>query len=400
MYSIFRTPQKHHKIFDSVMRIISFLPLKIYLQKKSKTHRIYYGFYTHSLGHVLHEFDYVFQLSTKKQSPSIIIFEKSQFTQQITCYYRSKGYKVLTGGFLNYLIGLNYNALKDFIFLISMGHEFLFIRNHRYSTLELSLKFTNYLDIRFNWNNNNTLWENLKLDKKIFEKLNININEKYVTVQIKTNKANQNIMETNPNIYFKVLKILNDHGYKIIFMGREKMPTEWQCLNIIDYANSQDASFSNDLSLTKYSHLNLSTASGFFLIADLLHIPSCVVNVWQVLWPPFDSNTVFIPQLLKRAGKIVSLYEQVDLNFEYSTHIVREINNLLNKYEPVETDSDIILETILDILNNEHKLNNVLRDQLNIPARFKSLPLNLVESQISKKLIESYPEYLFNFPAD
>jgi putative glycosyltransferase (TIGR04372 family) len=376
------------------MQTISILPLKIYLQKISKNHKIYYGFYTHSLGHVLSEFDYVYQLSRLVQNSSIIIFERSQFTQEITHYFKLKGHKVLTGGFLNYLIGLNYNSVKDYIFLVSLGHEFSFIRKHKYSTFELSLKFSDYAVLRFEHNKNSTLLEKLPLNNDIFKKLNINVNEKYVTVQIKTIKANQNIIQSNPHLYFKILKTLHDYGYKIIFMGREKLPLEWHSLNIVNYANSQHTSFSNDLILTKYSHLNISTASGFFLIADLLHVPSCVINVWQVLWPPFDSNTVFIPQLLKQGSRTVSIFEQVDLNFEYSTHLVSDMSDLLSKYDPIEINPDIILKTILDILNNKYEINHVLRNQLNIPSKFKGFPLNVVESKISRNFLESYPEYL------
>jgi putative glycosyltransferase (TIGR04372 family) len=378
------------------MKTISALPLKIYLKKISKTRKVYYGFYTHSLGHVLIEFDYVYQLSRLEENSGIIIFERSQFTKEITHYFKVKGHKVSTGGFLNYLIGLNYSNVKNFVSLVSLGHEFPFIRNHKYSSLELSLKFSEYAVLRFDLNKNNTLLENLTLNNNIFKELNINVNEKYITVQIKTEKANQTIIQSNPHILLKILKTLSDYGYKIIFMGREKLPTEWQNLNIINYANSPNASFSNDLILTKFSTLNLSTASGFFLIADLLHVPSCVINVWQILWPPFDPNTTFIPQLLKQGNRIVPIYEQVQLNFKYSTHLADDISDLLSKYDPVEVELNIVLKTIRDILNNDYKPNLFLRDQVNFPIEFKSLPLNFVESKISRSFLETYPEYVLN----
>jgi putative glycosyltransferase (TIGR04372 family) len=378
------------------MKTISSLPLEIYLKKISRTRKVYYGFYTHSLGHVLTEFDYVYQLSRLEKNASIIIFERSQFTKEITHYFKIRGHKVLTGGLLNYLIGLNYSNVKDFVSLISLGHEFPFIRNHKYSTLELSLKFSEYANLRFNLNKNNTLLENLTLNNNIFKELNINLSEKYITVQIKTNKANQTIIQSNPHVLLKILKTLSNYGYKIVFMGREKLPTEWQNLNIVNYANSPNASFSNDLILTKFSTLNLSTASGFFLIADLLHVPSCVINVWQILWPPFDSNTTFIPQLLKQADKIVPLCEQIELNFKYSTHLADDLSDLLSKYDPVEIDSTIILKTIKNILNKDYNLNLFLRDQINCTNEFKRYPPNFVESRISQNFLETYPEYVLN----
>lgn len=392
-YPIFRTPNRAYPLFDLFMKKISILPLKFYLQKVSKNKKIYFGFYTHSLGHVLHEFDYVYQLTIIEDTPSILIFEKSLFTQEIQHYFKLQGHKVFTGGLLNYLIGLNFDKLKDYIFLVSLGHEFSYIRKNKYSTLELATKFSNYSDLRFNFNNNKTVWENLSLGEGIFDNLNLNKNQKYVTVQIKTSRANQNIVESNLNLYFKVLKTLNNLGYKIILMGREKKPAEWGNLDLIDYANSKFVSFSNDLCLIKYSNLNLSTASGFFLLADMLHVPSCVVNVWQILWPPFDSNTVFLPQLLMHRGSLVSFNEQVHLNFIFSTHRESEIAELLKNYKPIELPSSVIIATVKDILENNYNVNITLRDQVTIPPEYEILPLNFIESKISNHVLLSYPEY-------
>jgi putative glycosyltransferase (TIGR04372 family) len=394
-YSFFRTPSVSSYFVDLIHSKCLIHPLRIFLKSISHNYEIYFGFYTHSIGHTLQEFDYLFQIITENQKRKIVIFEKSPFTKEVKALLEKMNIVVIDSGYINYIFGLLYYKLQDLIHFTSLGHEFDYIRSSHLTTSQLIDKNNEYIKIRYITNSNKTIWEKVELNETILQQLNLGLTDKYVTIQIKTSPANQNLVKTDPELYSESLRKLVFMGYKIVLMGRENLPSVWKEFNIIDYANSENATFNNDLVLMKNSSLNLGTASGFCYLADMLHKPSIVVNGWQLTMPPYDNASVIIPQLLSKNGQLLTISKQLDLNYKFLTYKSEDIEYLLHTYEIVDIHPNLVLETVIDLLNKDYFCS--IKSHPKIKGKFlgnKTL-LQSVESNFSKAFIRNFGDHFF-----
>lgn len=131
----------------------------------------------------------------------------------------------------------------------------------------------------------------------------LNIQKKYVVIQIKTEKVNGTLKPLSPDLFLKSIKYFQDKDYQIVFAGREVCPKIFLDNKVIDYANSKYASSLNDFLLIGDSSLVIASASGFCFLPESLEKPLLVVNAHHIK-QYFGPRTIYLPTLLSRRSKV------------------------------------------------------------------------------------------------
>ena len=144
--------------------------------------------------------------------------------------------------------------------------------------------------------------------------------ERYVVLQIKDTAGNASFKPTDPESYVAVISKLRATDVKVIFAGREKMPTRFSQLGVLDYANSKVATPTNDFFLVRGATAVLSSGSGFSMIADTLGVPILIVNVWNFLWAG-SSRTLVIPSVLSVSEKDLTFDAQLSMTMSVGQNL-------------------------------------------------------------------------------
>lgn len=166
-------------------------------------------------------------------------------------------------------------------------------------------------------------------------------------IQIKAEFSSGSPEATNAETYLPALKHLRGQGYRLVFVGREKMPDVFSGLGIVDYANSPLASFKNDLILFSNASFALVGASGISQFADLMGIPYVMVNAWMISSQPLSHACVVVPALARsrETGELLTISDQVQQYNRTGTHFP------LGLLEPVQPDAADTLAAVAEALD-------------------------------------------------
>ena len=132
---------------------------------------------------------------------------------------------------------------------------------------------------------------------------NLNISDKYIVIQIKTQKGNGTFRPASPELYLESIKYFQDKGYEIVLAGREMCPRIFLDNNVINYAGSKYASALNDFLLIGHCSLVIASASGFCMIAENLDKPILTINSIHLI-QHFGRRTILLPTLLSRRKEL------------------------------------------------------------------------------------------------
>ncbi|HSX24415.1 MAG TPA: TIGR04372 family glycosyltransferase [Candidatus Andersenbacteria bacterium] len=169
-------------------------------------------------------------------------------------------------------------------------------------------------------------------------------------VHLKTNIMNATAQVTDPETYIPAIKYLIDHGYKPVFVGREKMPEIFNQLPIINYANSSKANFLHDLQLFSLAKVAITGGSGIAWIADTFNTPVLYLNSWHVCMSPWSQKCVYVPTRIKNnTGYYLSFFDQFELYKKTAFSDYGDVF-LFTEYTPINASSEDILCGLTELL--------------------------------------------------
>jgi putative glycosyltransferase (TIGR04372 family) len=165
--------------------------------------------------------------------------------------------------------------------------------------------------------------------------------ERYVVLQIKDTAGNASFKPTDPESYLSAISHMQDSGVTVVFAGREKMPTKFAQLGVLDYANSNLATPINDFHLVRSARAVLSSGSGFSMIAGSLGVPLLIVNVWNYLWSG-SRYTLVIPSVLSVSETDLTVDAQIALTMDVGQNL--PFTKTEKAINCIDASSDQILE--------------------------------------------------------
>ncbi|HSX13412.1 MAG TPA: TIGR04372 family glycosyltransferase [Chlamydiales bacterium] len=195
----------------------------------------------------------------------------------------------------------------------------------------------------------------------LLEKLGI-AGKKLALIHIKNYVMNSAAALTNPNTYLPSMGMLKDLGYKLVFVGREKMPEQFRQFDILNYAESFFASLKHDVLLFQSCELAMVT-SGISNLAECYDKAFLYINSWHVGLCPFSKWSIFLPALVKKkTGKWLKFSAQNDLYHEVTTMHERFPYDC---YIPRNANGDEILHAAEELLSlmKEYKPRSFLQER-------------------------------------
>jgi putative glycosyltransferase (TIGR04372 family) len=190
------------------------------------------------------------------------------------------------------------------------GQTFLY----QISKEEVSEAWANYYRVRALTRNLSPLAEGIGVDPDLLSFLG-NRTEKLALIHIKLHVANATAAPTNPENYVDALRYLQGQGYRLIFVGREPMPSVFRNLGALNYAESPVATYKHDLQIFSLASIAITAGSGIALIPDCMNIPLVYLDSWHIGMPLFSRNCVMVPALVRsrETGRLLTLAEQIKL---------------------------------------------------------------------------------------
>lgn len=308
----------------------------------------------------------------KKLKKKRFIFITQKFDNYIFVqkYLNNYFYKVIFSDFVYMLLLPLMLKDKPYILEIGVGATKWNIKNfdkkkynqNKFYFQEKNYFFSNQLKKYQNilFENQNGL-ENLHFTvSKNLEK-KIDLDKKIILVHIKSEIVNATGQSLDFSTYLKLLDYLKKKNFFIILIGRDKLPREF--LNYIDlnYANSSDASFENDLALTKICYASIYNASGIFYASTVMNKPFLYLNSWHNFNIPSMTKkySVEVPALVNFNDKKLTFKEQIELYQEiYNSDQVSD-SFPSKTHSCINASADEILNGFLELehaIENEKKL--------------------------------------------
>lgn len=140
--------------------------------------------------------------------------------------------------------------------------------------------------------------------------------EKLALIHIRTGVVNATAKPTDPETYLEALEYLVDLGYRLIFVGREKMPEVFRRYQAINYSESNVASFKNDIQLFNLADMAITAGSGISYLADCYDKPYLYLNAWHLDQVTFSRKCIFVPTLVREvSGEFLKFSEQIELYY-------------------------------------------------------------------------------------
>ena len=357
-----------------------------------------------STGHTFLEMHYFFLLEKKlnlKKYYYFLFMGKSKFAIELKeifpNFFISNKNKptfklIIINKYLEYFLNIIFSLDSKFTTDIGLGHY----RNGRTNRTPLD-GFNRYIDYYKRCNRNK-----LFINKKIFssesshlrKKLGIHSNDIIVNIHLKEAANNACALKTNPSSYIEVIKYLKKKGYKIVFIGREKMPKIFEKYSVINYANSKLANVKNDLLITYMSSFNICFASGIFSIANILNKPILYLGSWHLNIQTKNSNCIYFPAVLKNKTNKTFVYYTDQI--KYVMNVNRLIDFKKKKIKVINPSSNDILysfKELENLVNNKYK-KTTLQKKFN--KKFYNHPQQFSQSVVSKKFLSKYYNKVFN----
>lgn len=188
----------------------------------------------------------------------------------------------------------------------------------------------------------------LSPSKKLLNFLSNDIT-KIVLIHMKTNIMNATAQVTDPTTYILTINYLQAKGYRLVFVGREKMPKEFYGKNILNYSESNVASFLHDLQLFSLAQFSVTGGSGIAWIADFLRKPILYLNSWHLFMPPANSHCIFVPALVRnrKNGQLLLFTQQYALYLD--TPAIDGDTFPFGDYDPVNASAEDIFSATKEL---------------------------------------------------
>ena len=257
----------------------------------------------------------------------------------------------------------------------------------RYSRAYSEEAWIEYWKLRKDKNSGQGLNSSYDISNKLKKIIDKNSN-KIALIHAKFIKRNSAAKPTDPETYLATLKKLKENGYKTIYVGREKMPEQFNQFDIFDYANSEHANFKNDLGLFSIAKIAIIDGSGICALPVICKTPFLYINSWDSFIFPWSYKlSVFIPTLMKDKNnnklKIKDIIKILRCRPESGPEVFPE-----NDYKPIEATEEQILKGYLEL---EELIKNNNKKWSENQLKIKSLDeghLSFLETRISDNFIQ------------
>lgn len=217
--------------------------------------------------------------------------------------------------------------------------------------------------------------------------------DKLALIHVKYDVKNATVKPTDPVTYLESLDYLRGLRYQLVFVGREKMPDEFKAYNAINYAESDSASFKNDIAIFAMAEMAIIAGSGISYLADCLGKPFVYINYWHLERVPFPKYCVCSPTLVQKpSGLFFTFAEQIALH-----NTLPDIGDevLPNQYKALNAGSDEILAAVKELieLKDHYKPRSDYQEQF-MSLCGKSSRLFLSQSRVSDYFLNKYKDFL------
>lgn len=215
-----------------------------------------------------------------------------------------------------------------------------------------------------------------------------------VLIHIKTNIMNATARVTDASTYIPAIDYLQLRGYRLVFVGREKMPKEFYNKNILNYSESSIASFLYDLQIFSLAKFSITGGSGIAWIADCLRKPVLYLNSWHLFMPPAGKYCIFVPTLVKdkKNEQLLSFTEQYALYL----HTPADYGDTFpfGEYEPVNTTAEDIVCATQELESALKHYVPILDNQKKFATLVQNSWTQFAQSRISSKFLSDHADLL------
>jgi putative glycosyltransferase (TIGR04372 family) len=231
-----------------------------------------------------------------------------------------------------------------------------------------------------------------KLQSQALEKFVSLKGKKCALLHLKESLGNATAMPTDPKTYIDALTYLKDHNYKLVFVGRERMPQIFKSFDVLNYARSNLANFFHDLCLAKMSDISIVGGSGIAFLPDCLGKYFLTVNSWHLSLAQASHQSIFVPSLVMQQDKLISFKRQLELYIELPD-LGPELFPKKN-YGVRNATSDEILEGVKEVLALQKKEKELTALQNRFKTMEQNVPLAYAGARPSEYFLKKH-EKLF-----
>ena len=139
--------------------------------------------------------------------------------------------------------------------------------------------------------------------------------ERIALFHLKFHVVNATAAPSEPASYLPAMRWLKSQGYRLVMIGREQMPAEFEGLSVLNYAESSLTSYRHDLQLVALADLVVTAGSGIALMPDCMGRPLVYLDSWHLGMPMASERCVMVPALMKEraTGRLLTFSEQMSI---------------------------------------------------------------------------------------
>lgn len=218
--------------------------------------------------------------------------------------------------------------------------------------------------------------------------------EKLALIHVKALTGNATAKRSDANTYIDAISFLSDSGYRLVLVGREQMPEQFQRFNILNYSESEIASFENDMRLFGIAEISIVAGSGIALLPSCLNRPYVYINSWHLTKPSSHKLCVVAPTLVRNMrGKLLTFADQIKL-YESLPDFGPEMFPS-GLYEPRDLTAEEMLEAVteLDDLIRVYKERSDLQERYCATKSEHSM-MELSQARVSQRFLEKHEALL------
>ncbi len=229
----------------------------------------------------------------------------------------------------------------------------------------------------------------------VLEHLGIKENDKFIILHLRDDlNYDLNRCMKNEHDYLPSLQYLHKNNIKIVKLGRNKTMSAPLTEYVINYPASSIKSEFIDIYLMSKSLFYMGASSGPLTVVPLFNTPIFVVNSPALTVCPFNEGDMYLPMLVKKDSKIVSIkdYLSNNLTWLYNDNIKKTIEDF-DKYHFMQNSPDLILDGVIEMLNIHYFKKNQSNndDDERLQERWKNSFPKLSYNAVSKaKIVNSF----------
>ncbi len=264
---------------------------------------------------------------------------------------------------------------------------------HQVSKAENREAWIRYYDIRRRTADINPLKEGVGVDPSLRKFLRY-YQKPIALVHIKYHVANATAAPTDPASYVPAIEWLKSQGYLVVQAGREPLPAEFKRLGVLNYAQSQFASYRHDIQLFAHAALAVTAGSGIAMIADCMGTPLVYLDSWHLGMPMASARCVMVPSLVRErtTGRLLTFREQLELYFSLEDRGAEIFPD--DRFAGRNADAAEVLAAVKETLSTDDKVRNLSPLQ----QKYRFLDRNglgsMTDARISEYFIERHADLL------